>query len=62
MKVSTITNIIDKYTFYKAKIRNDKDRLQWELMSSGETEKTVKLRKQIKQDEESLGKYLDSEI
>ena len=62
MKVSTITNIIDRYTFYKTKIRNDKDRLQWELMSSGETEKTVKLRKQIKQDEESLGKYLDSEV
>lgn len=62
MKVRQITNIFDKYTFYKTKIHADKDRLQWELMSTGETEKTVKLRKQIKQDEESLGKYLDSEV
>ena len=62
MKVSTITTVIDKYLFYKTKIHADKDRLQWELMSSGETEKTVKLRKQIKQDEESLGKFLDEEV
>lgn len=62
MKVSVITNIIDKYTFYKTKIHAEKNHLQWELMSSGETEKTDKLRKQIKQDEESLGKYLDSEV
>lgn len=62
MKVSQITNIIDTYSFYKLKIHNDKDRLRWELMSTGETEKTVKLRKQIKQDEESLGKYLDEEV
>ena len=62
MKVSVITNIIDRYTFYKVKIGNDKDRLQWELMSTGETDKTDKLRKQIKQDEENLGKFLDEEV
>ena len=62
MKVKQIANIIDTYTFYKAKIHADKDRLRWELMSTGETEKTVKLRKQIKADEESLGKYLDEEV
>lgn len=62
MKVSAITNIIDKYLFYKTKIHADKDRLQWELMSSGETEKTVKLRKQIKADEQALGKFLNEEV
>lgn len=62
MKVSQITNIIDTYSLFKTKINADKDRLQWELMSTGETEKTVKLRKQIKQDEESLGKYLNEEV
>ena len=62
MKVSQITNIIDTYGFYKAKIHADKERLQWELMSTGESEKTERLKKQIKQDKESLGKYLDEEI
>ena len=54
MKVSQITNIIDTYGFYKAKIHADKERLQWELMSTGESEKTERLKKQIKQDKESL--------
>ena len=62
MKVKQIANIIDTYTLYKAKIHADKDRLRWELMSTGETEKTEKLKKQIESDEKSLGKFLDEEI
>ena len=62
MKVKQIANIIDTYTFYKHKIHADKDRLRWELMSTGETEKTERLKKQIAKDEESLGKFLDEEV
>ena len=62
MKVRQITDIFDKYMLYKVKISNDKEKLRWELMSTGETEKTQKLQKQIKQDEESLGRFLDEEV
>lgn len=62
MKVRQIVNVIDTYTFYKLKIHADKDRLRWKLMSTGETEKTDRLQKQIKADEESLGKFLDEEV
>lgn len=62
MKVKQITNIIDTYSMYKTKINADKNRLFWEQLNNGETDKTVKLRKQIKQDEESLGKYLNEEV
>ena len=62
MLVKQIINIIDTYSLYKAKISNDKNRLFWEEISNGETEKTVKLRKQIKQDEQALGKYLNEEV
>lgn len=62
MKVKQITNIIDTYSLYKTKISNDKNRLFWEQLSNGETDKTVKLRKQIKADEQALGKFMDEEV
>ena len=62
MKVKQITNIIDTYQFYKTKINADKNRLFWEEISNGETEKTAKLRKQIKADEDALGKFMDEEV
>ena len=62
MKVSQITNIIDTYQLYKTKINADKNRLFWEELNNGETDKTEKLRKQIKQDEQALGKFMDEEV
>lgn len=62
MKVGQITQIIDTYRFYKTKIHQEKSALQWELLSTGETEKSEQLQKQIKADEDSLGKFLDEEV
>ena len=62
MKVKQIVAVIDTYNLYKTKISNDKTRLFWEQISNGESDKTLQLRKQIKADEESLGKYLDEEV
>lgn len=62
MKVKQIVDVIDKYSLYKTKISNDKNRLFWEQLSNGETDKTVQLRKQIKDDEQALGKFLDEEV
>ena len=57
-----IMNTVDTVLLYRTKIRNDKETLRWELMSTGETPKTERLKKQIAIDEESLGKYLDMEM
>ena len=62
MKVQQIVNVIDTYSLYKAKLHRDKAALQWELMSTGETEKTSKLRRQIKADEFSLEEYLKEDV
>lgn len=62
MKVSKIVNIMNEYKFMFNKIQRDKTALNWELMNTGETEKTLRLRKQIALDEEALGKFLDEEI
>ena len=62
MKVSKIVNIMNEYKFIFNKIQRDKTALNWELMNTGETEKTIKLRKQIERDEETLGRFLDEEI
>ena len=62
MKVQQIVNVIDTYSLYKAKLHRDKSALQWELMSTGETDKTLKLRRQIKADEFSLEEYLKEDV
>ena len=62
MKVQQIVNVIDTYSLYKAKLKRDKAALQWELMSTGETEHTSRLRRQIKQDEFCLEEYLKEEV
>ena len=62
MKVSQIVSAIDIAHRYRAKISNCKNALQWELMQSGETQKAEYLRKDIKENEEALGKFLDEEI
>ena len=62
MKVSKIVNIMNEYKFMFNKIQRDKTALQWELINTGETEKTIKLRKQIEKDEETLGQFLDEEV
>ena len=62
MKVSQIVSVVDIAHRYKARISNCKNALQWELMQSGETQKAEWLRKEIKDNEEALGKFLDEEI
>ena len=62
MKVSKIVNIMNEYKFMFNKIQRDKTALNWELMNTGETDKTIKLRRQIERDEETLGKFLDEEV
>ena len=62
MKVSKIVNIMNEYKFMFNKIQRYKTALQWELINTGETEKTIKLRKQIEKDEETLGQFLDEEV
>lgn len=57
-----IMNVVDTVFLYRAKIRNDKEILRWELMSTGETPKTERIKKQIAIDEKSLGQYLDMEM
>lgn len=62
MKVSQIVSAVDIAHRYRAKINNCKNALQWELMQSGETQKAEWLRKEIKENEEALGKHLDTVI
>ena len=62
MKVSQIVSAVDIAHRYRAKISNCKNALQWELMKSGETQKAEFLRKEIKENEDALGKFLDCEV
>lgn len=62
MKVSQIISAVDITQRYRAKISNCQNALQWELMQSGETQKAEWLRKEIKENEDALGKFLDEEV
>lgn len=62
MKVKQIIAAVDITNRYRQRIKACKNELDWELMSSGETEKAEILRKEIKEQEESLGKFLDCEV
>lgn len=63
MRVKTITDIIDKYGLYQAKIKKDKNDLFWETANNGENSLTaLRLKKQIQADEFSLQKYKKEEI
>lgn len=63
MKVGAITNIIDRYNLYHSKITKDKDELFWEQINNGENSiRALKLRKQIKLDEDSFEKWKEEEV
>ena len=62
MKVDRIITIVDTYNLYRAKSQRDKNALQWELISVGESEKAEKLRKQIKADADSFEKFRKEEV
>ena len=62
MKVSQIISAVDITNRYRQRIKACKNELNWELMSTGESEKADWLRKEIKEQEESLGKFLDCEV
>lgn len=63
MKISRITDIIDTYNGYKAKIQKAKDELFWEQVNNGENSlRGLKLKKQIHTDEFSLQKYKEEEV
>ena len=63
MKISRITDIIDTYSQYKSKIQKKKDDLFWEQINNGENSlRALKLRKQIKLDEDSFEKWKDEEV
>ena len=62
MLVKQIVLPVERYFFYKTKIAKEKNALQWELINTGETETTEKMKQQIAIDEEKLGNLLDMEI
>lgn len=63
MRVETITDIIDKYGLYQAKINKDKRDLFWETANNGENSLTaLRLKKQLQTDEFSLQNYKKEEI
>ena len=62
MKVRQIVLPIERYFAYKMKIEREKNILRWELLNTGETEKTDKMKQQIAIDEEKLGNLLDMEV
>ena len=62
MKVRQIVLPIERYFAYKMKIEREKNILRWELLNTGETEKTEKMKQQIARDEEKLGNLLDMEM
>ena len=63
MKVGAITNIIDRYNLYHSKMTKDKDELFWESVNNGENSlRALKLKKQIKLDEDSFERFKEEEI
>jgi len=62
MLIRQIVLPVEKYFFYKAKISREITEYNWEIMSSGETEKAKKMKQQIEIDKQELGKLLDMEI
>ena len=62
MKVRQIVLPIERYFAYKMKIEREKNILRWELLNTGETEKTDKMKQQIAIDEEKLGNLLDMNV
>lgn len=62
MKVRQIVLPIERYFAYKMKIEREKNILRWEILNTGETDKTNKIKQQIAIDEEKLGNLLDMEI
>ena len=62
MKVRQIVNVIQKYNKYEYNKHVNNENLQWQLISTGETKETEKLKKQIKSDQEAWQHYLDEEV
>lgn len=62
MKVRQIVNIFDNCVKYNRKKEINSNRLQWELISVGESDKTEKLKKQIEIDKKNWEHYLDEEV
>ena len=62
MKVLQIVAPIEKYFIYKSRIEKYREALRWELIGTGESEKTEYYRKQIAVYEDNIGKLLDMEI
>ena len=63
MKVGAITNIIDRYNLYHSKITKDKDELFWKEVNNGENSlRALKLKKQIKLDEDSFERFKGKEV
>ena len=62
MKVLQIVTPIEKYFIYKTRIEKYREALKWELIGTGESEKTEYYRKQIAVYEDNIGKLLDMEV
>ena len=62
MKVRQIVLPIERYFAYRMKIEREKNILRWELLNTGETDKTKQMKQQIAIDEEKLGNLLDMEV
>lgn len=62
MKVGRIVNIIQTYNSYYKQLKANENALFWELMGTGETEKTQQLRMKIKLDEDKFEKFKNEEV
>ena len=62
MLVRQIITPIEKYFIYKTRIKKYREALRWELIGTGESEKTEYYRKQIAVYEDNIGKLLDMEV
>lgn len=57
-----IINVVEQYFIYKSRLRSHQNALRWELLSSGETDKSSELQTMINEDKKQIGQFLDMEV
>lgn len=57
-----IINTVEQYYIYESRLRTHQNALRWELLSSGETEKSSELQTMIDEDKKTIGQFLDMEV
>lgn len=57
-----IINVVEQYFIYKSKLKAHQNALRWELLSCGETDKSIELQTMIDEDKKTIGQFLDMEV